>query len=165
MARTAQRACAQPDASCRPSRFFTGCWDWPIAAIQALASPSLGVELTPIDVQDPGEIERAITAFGRQPNGGLIVAGSSAVVKHRKLIIDLALQYRLPNVYGFRYFRKMGASPHMGLMPLTNISALPLMSIAFSKERRPLTCQCKLLPGTSWLLISRLPRRLVLLFR
>jgi putative ABC transport system substrate-binding protein len=84
------------------------------AAIQALASPSLGVELTPIDVQDPGEIERAITAFGRQPNGGLIVAGSSAVVKHRKLIIDLALQYRLPNVYGFRYYPENGGLASYG---------------------------------------------------
>jgi putative tryptophan/tyrosine transport system substrate-binding protein len=65
-------------------------------------------------VQDPGEIERAITAFGRQPNGGLIVAGSSAVVKHRKLIIDLALQYRLPNVYGFRYYPENGGLASYG---------------------------------------------------
>ena len=47
------------------------------AAIQALAPPSLGVELSPIDSRDASEIERAITVFARQPNGGLIVTGTS----------------------------------------------------------------------------------------
>ena len=65
-------------------------------------------------MQDPSEIERAITAFARQPNGGLIVTGSSAVVKHRKLIIALALQYRLPNVYGFRYYPASGGLASYG---------------------------------------------------
>ena len=84
------------------------------AAIQALAPQSLGVELTPIDVQDPSEIERAITAFAREPNGGLIVTGSTAAVKHRNLIIALTLQYRLPNVYGFRYYPASGGLASYG---------------------------------------------------
>ena len=58
-------------------------------AIQA-AAPSLGVELSPIDVRDAGEIERAITAFARAPNGGLIVTGSPLATVHRELIIALA---------------------------------------------------------------------------
>ena len=78
------------------------------AAIQALAPPSLGVELTPIDVQDPSEIERAITAFAREPNSGLIVTGSTGAVVRRNRIIALALKYRLPNVYGFRYYPASG---------------------------------------------------------
>src|SRR6266545_1550290 len=45
------------------------------AAIQAVA-PSLGVELSPVDVRDAGEIERAVTAFARSPNSGLIVTAS-----------------------------------------------------------------------------------------
>ena len=73
------------------------------AAIQALAPASLGGELTPIDVRDAGEIERAIGAFARERNGGLIVTGSQSAVTHRDLIISLATRYRLPNVYGFRW--------------------------------------------------------------
>ena len=46
-----------------------------LGAIQAVA-PSLGVELSPIDVRDAAEIERAVAAFARDPNGGLIVTGS-----------------------------------------------------------------------------------------
>jgi putative tryptophan/tyrosine transport system substrate-binding protein len=84
------------------------------AAIQALAPQSLGVELTPIDVQDPSEIERAITAFAHEPNGGLIVTASAPSVKHRNLIIALALQYRLPNVYGYRYYPVSGGLASYG---------------------------------------------------
>jgi putative tryptophan/tyrosine transport system substrate-binding protein len=84
------------------------------AAIQALAPPSLGVELTPIDARDPSDIERAITAFAHEPNGGLIVTGSQAAVNHRKLIIALALQHRLPNVYGFRYYPASGGLASYG---------------------------------------------------
>ena len=84
------------------------------AAIQALASPSLGVELIPIDARDPTEMERAITAFAREPNGGLILTGSQAVANHRNRIIALALQHRLPNVHGFRYYPASGGLASYG---------------------------------------------------
>jgi putative ABC transport system substrate-binding protein len=84
------------------------------AAIQALARPSLGVELSPIDSRDPSVIERAIGAFARQPNGGLIVAASQSAVDHLGLIIALALQYRLPNVYAFRYYPERGGLASYG---------------------------------------------------
>jgi putative tryptophan/tyrosine transport system substrate-binding protein len=71
-------------------------------AVQAVA-PSLGVELSPVDVRDAGEIERAVTAFARGSNGGLIVTGSAAAVVHRELIATLAARYRLPAVYPGRY--------------------------------------------------------------
>ena len=70
--------------------------------------------MTPIDARDPTEIERAITAFAREPNGGLIVTGSPAAANHRKLIIALALQHRLPNVYGFRYYPASGGLASYG---------------------------------------------------
>jgi ABC-type uncharacterized transport system substrate-binding protein len=57
-----------------------------LGAIQSVA-PSLGMELRPLGVRDAGEIERAITAFARSPNGGLIVTGSTLVVIHRNLIV------------------------------------------------------------------------------
>jgi putative tryptophan/tyrosine transport system substrate-binding protein len=67
-------------------------------AIQAVA-PSLGVEVSPVNVRDPDEIERAIADFARSPNGGLTVTGSGLAFVHRHLIIALAAKHRLPAVY------------------------------------------------------------------
>jgi putative ABC transport system substrate-binding protein len=67
-------------------------------AIQAMAS-SLGVEVSPVNVRDAGEIERAVTAFGRSANSGLIVTAGALVRAHRDLIITLAARHKLPAVY------------------------------------------------------------------
>jgi putative ABC transport system substrate-binding protein len=72
-------------------------------AIQAVA-PSFGVELRPVDVRDPGEIERSITTFARGSNSGLIVTGSAPATVHRKVIIALAARHKLPAVYVNRFF-------------------------------------------------------------
>jgi len=74
-----------------------------LGVIQAVA-PSVGVEVVPISVRDAGEIERAIAAFARLPNGGLIVTGSSLAAVHRDLIVTLAARHKLPAVYYARYF-------------------------------------------------------------
>jgi len=76
------------------------------AAIQGAAG-SLGVELSPIDMRDAGEIERAVTAFSRVSNGGLIVTASGSSAR-RSLIITLAARHKLPAVYAFRYFATSG---------------------------------------------------------
>jgi putative ABC transport system substrate-binding protein len=68
------------------------------------AAPSLGIELTPVNVRDPSEIERAIAAFARGPNSGLIVTSSPLVAVHRQLIITLAARHKLPAVYSNRLF-------------------------------------------------------------
>ena len=77
------------------------------AAIQAVA-PSLGVEVTPINMRDAGEIERSIETFARAPNGGLIVTASGAAQRHRDLIIALAARHKLPAVYYARFFVAAG---------------------------------------------------------
>jgi len=77
------------------------------AIIQAVA-PSLGVELRPIDVRDPGEIERAIVTFAQSPNGGLIIAASPAGLVHRNLIITLSAHHQLPAVYPLPYLAHSG---------------------------------------------------------
>jgi putative ABC transport system substrate-binding protein len=77
------------------------------AAIQAVA-PSVGVEVSPVNVSDAGEIERAVAAFARAPNGGLIVTASPAAVLHRGLIISLAARHKLPAVYFERHFVAAG---------------------------------------------------------
>jgi putative ABC transport system substrate-binding protein len=77
------------------------------AIIQAVA-PSLGVELRPIDMRDAGEIERAVVAFARVPNSGLIIVGAPSLVVHRNLIIALAARHQLPAVYPLPYFAHIG---------------------------------------------------------
>src|SRR5262245_54776165 len=76
-------------------------------AIQSVA-PSFGIELSPIGVHDAAEIERAVTAFARASNGGLIVTGSAKTAVHRALIVKLAAQHRLPAIYPGRYFLTVG---------------------------------------------------------
>jgi putative tryptophan/tyrosine transport system substrate-binding protein len=72
-------------------------------AIQAVA-PSIGVEVTPVNVRDAGDIEGAVTAFARSSNGGLIVTGSALAQVHGDLIITLAARHKLPAVYFERFF-------------------------------------------------------------
>ena len=72
-------------------------------AIQAVA-PSLGVEVQPVDVRDAREMERAITAFARSSNGGLIVTAATPAVIHKKVIIALAARHKLPAVYSQSHF-------------------------------------------------------------
>jgi putative ABC transport system substrate-binding protein len=84
------------------------------AVIQALAPPSFGVELISIDSRDPDELKRSIARFAREPNSGLIVTASQSAVTNRHLIISLALQYRLPNVYSFRYYPASGGLASYG---------------------------------------------------
>ena len=76
------------------------------SAIQVVA-PSFGVELSAVGVRDVGEIERAVAAFARSSNAGLIVTPSTSAL-HRSLITMLAARHRLPAVYGFRYFVTAG---------------------------------------------------------
>jgi putative ABC transport system substrate-binding protein len=74
-----------------------------LGALQSVA-PSLGVELSAVDVRDAPEIERAVTAFARGSNGGLIVLSSALAIAHRELIIALAARHKLPTIYPARYF-------------------------------------------------------------
>jgi ABC-type uncharacterized transport system substrate-binding protein len=71
-------------------------------AVQIVA-PSLGVQVNPVDVRDAGEIERAVTAFARVLNGGLIVTASGSATSHGQTIIALAARHRLPAVYPSRF--------------------------------------------------------------
>jgi putative ABC transport system substrate-binding protein len=72
------------------------------STIQTVAS-SIGVEVSPINVRDASEIERAIAAFARSANGGLVVTGSASATTHRELIIALAARHKLPAVYSGRF--------------------------------------------------------------
>ena len=100
-----------------------------LAVIQATA-PLFGVEVRPVDVRDADEIERAVTAFARSPNGGLIVTVSPFTALHRKLIIALAARLRLPADYGLRYQATSG-----GLISYGQDTIAPFRSAAGYVDR------------------------------
>jgi putative ABC transport system substrate-binding protein len=77
------------------------------AAIQAVA-PSLRMDVNPVNVDDASEIERAVAAFARSGNGGLIVTAGALTLVHRGLISALAARHQLPSVYPYRYFVTAG---------------------------------------------------------
>jgi putative ABC transport system substrate-binding protein len=74
-----------------------------LGAIQSVA-PSFGVELSPVNVRDPNDMERAITAFARVANGGVILTSSGLSIVHRALIVTLTARHKLPAVYSNRLF-------------------------------------------------------------
>jgi putative tryptophan/tyrosine transport system substrate-binding protein len=59
-------------------------------------------------VRDAGEVERAVAAFARSPNGGLIVTADAWAALHRDLIVTLAARHKLPAVYYERFFVAAG---------------------------------------------------------
>ena len=77
------------------------------AVIESVAQ-SVGVEVSPVNVSDAGEMERGVTAFARSSNGGLIVTASAQAVVHHDLIITLAARHNLPAVYSERTFAAAG---------------------------------------------------------
>ncbi len=77
------------------------------AVIQSVA-PSVGVEVSPINIGDAAKIERAVAAFAHAANGGLILTASALSAVHRDLIITLAARYKLPAVYQERSYVAAG---------------------------------------------------------
>ena len=77
------------------------------AVIQSVA-PSRGVEVIPVNMRDAAEIERAVAAFARSSNGGLIVTAGAAAIVGRQLIPALAAKHKLPAVYPARDFVTSG---------------------------------------------------------
>jgi len=73
------------------------------AVIQSVA-PSIGVDVSVINMRDARQIEQDITRFANSPNGGLILTGSAPAVVYQNLIVALAAQHKLPTVYYRRYF-------------------------------------------------------------
>jgi hypothetical protein len=128
-------------------------------------APSVGVEVSPVNVRDAGEIERAVTAFARSSNGGLIVTASALASAHRDLIIALAARHKLPAVYYRRYFVARGGLISYGYDSVDQYRRAPATSIASSRARSRPTFRCRRRPGTSWCSTSRPPRHSGLMCR
>ena len=136
---------------------------WPpgigqFGAIQSVA-PSLGVEVSPVDVRDAGEIERAITAFARSPNGGLIVTGSALTAFHRDLIIALAARHKLPAVYIDRNFVAAGGLVSYGPDLVDQYRRAAGYVDRILKGEKPADLPVQGRPSSSWSSTSRPPRR------
>jgi len=131
------------------------------AVIQAMAPPSFGVELSPIDVRDAGEIERGVAAFARRSNGGLIVTASTGAVAHRELIIMLAARHRLPAVYFFRYYVTSGGLISYGPDPTDPFRRAAGYVDRILKGEKAADLPVQALPSTNWRSISRPLRRSV----
>jgi putative ABC transport system substrate-binding protein len=82
-------------------------------AIQSVA-PSFGMEVNPVSLRDPGEIERGVTAFAASPNGGLIITAAPLGTLYRELIIALAARHKLPAIYSSRFFAADGGLVYYG---------------------------------------------------
>jgi putative tryptophan/tyrosine transport system substrate-binding protein len=130
------------------------------AVIQSVAS-SVGVEMIPIDLGDVSDIEREIESFARSSNGGLIVTAGASGIIHRDLINMLAIRYKLPAVYPERSFPTAGGCCHTDRISSTNFGARQAMSIESSRARNRAIFRYKRRPSTSWLSISKRPRRSV----
>jgi len=89
----------------RDAAIPAGIGQW--AIIQA-AARSFGVDVRPVGVRDTDEIERAVAAFARSSNGGMILTGSALAGVRRTLIIALAARHRLPAVYPAAFFATSG---------------------------------------------------------
>jgi putative ABC transport system substrate-binding protein len=82
------------------------------------AAPPLGLELVALAVHTAAEIERAVSEFAREPNGGLIVAPHAVTVEHRNVILGLAARYRLPALYSLRNVAQSGGLISYGTNPI-----------------------------------------------
>ena len=119
------------------------------AAIQT-AAPAFRVELTPIDLRDASEIERAVRAFARQPNGGMIMISASRADLHRKLIIALAAQHQLPAIYPLRLHVAEGGLMSYGAdqVELYRLAASYVDRIL--KGEKPADLPVRRQPSTNW---------------
>jgi putative tryptophan/tyrosine transport system substrate-binding protein len=85
-----------------------------LRAAEAVA-PSLGVQVTAVDIHADAQIERVIATFAGQPDGGLIAFPHPNNTANRASIITLAARHRLPAIYPFRYFATEGGLMSYGI--------------------------------------------------
>ncbi len=85
------------------------------------ASTSLGMTVTAAGVRDAADIERVLTAFAREPNGGLIVTPSPLTATRRELIIALGARLGLPAIYPFRFYSTSGGLVSYGINQMEQV--------------------------------------------
>lgn len=110
-------------------------------------TPPLALEVTRVPVHNAAEIERAIDALAEEQNGGLLVLPDTFTIVHRKSIVALTAQHRVPAVYPYRFFVTGGGLPSYGIDIVDLYRRGPLTSIAFQKGKSRQTSRCKRRPN------------------
>jgi ABC-type uncharacterized transport system substrate-binding protein len=82
------------------------------------AAPPLNITLTALNVDNAADIERTVSEFAKEPNGGLIIVPHAITVEHRKTILELAARYRLPALYPLRNYAAEGGLISYGTNPI-----------------------------------------------
>ena len=85
------------------------------------ASASLGVTVTALGVRDAADINRVLSDFAREPNGGLIVTPSPLTATRRDVIIATAARLKLPSIYTFRFYAASGGLVSYGIDQLETV--------------------------------------------
>ena len=106
--------------------------------------------MSPVNVRDAGEIERAVTAFARSSNGGLIVTGSALAVVHRDLIVTLAARHKLPAIYFERNFVAGGGLISYGPDYLDQFRRAASYVDRILKGEKPADLPVRRRPSTNW---------------
>jgi ABC-type uncharacterized transport system substrate-binding protein len=101
------------------------------------AAPSLGLEVTALGVHTGSEIERAIAEFAAGDTGGLIGAPHAITLENRDVIIRLASHYRLPAVFGPRYYAASGGLVAYGPNPINLFQQAPSYVDRILKGAKP----------------------------
>ena len=127
-------------------------------AIQSVA-PSFGMEVNPVSLRDPGEIERGVTAFAASPNGGLIITAAPLGTLYRELIIALAVRHKLPAIYSSRFFAADGGLVYYGPDLTDQYRRAAGYIDRILKGEKPANLAVRRRPSTKWRSILRLPRR------
>ena len=128
------------------------------AVIQAVA-PSLRVEVNPVNVGGAAEIESAVAAFARAPNGGLIATGGGRIRFHRDLIVKLAARHKLPAVYYDRVFVNSGGLISYGPDFVDQFRRAAGYVDSVLKGEKPADLPVQARPSTKRSSTSRPPRR------
>ena len=110
-------------------------------------APSLRVEVSPVNIRDAPEIERAIAAFARSSNGGLVVTPSGSASLHRDLIVTLAARHKLPAVYFERFYVAAGGLVSYGADFVDLYRQAASYVDRISKARSRPTCRCRHRPS------------------
>jgi putative ABC transport system substrate-binding protein len=119
------------------------------AVIQSVAR-SVGVEVSPLNLRDASETERAITAFARSSSGGLIVTASALASVQRNQIVELAARHRLPAVYFERLFVAGGGLVSYGANLADQYRRAAGYVDRILKGEKPADCRCRRRPSTNW---------------
>ena len=131
----------------RDPAITSGIGQW--GAIQT-AAPSVGVEVSPVNVRDAAEIERAVAAFAHSSNGGMIVTGSALAQVHRDLIVRLAARHKLPAVYFQRFFVTGGGLISYGADIVDQFRRAAGYVDRILKGEKPADLPVQRRPSTSW---------------